>query len=285
MPAVPTIDATGQPIVTSAGEPLTVDEGFDQALRYYGNGRETYELIATDAGHCMRTISCEIAELINREPHDLCMDDISSWTTAVFELAWKRIPGSPLGAKKYAWIRDVPYEVSGFTDNRWVGASIDLLAGIPDCPIHWYSVIDDLFSASAAAIDILASDLSAYFRASRLVAAQNRKTGNDAAAGAMTIEEFDRMIPPIDPTSDDWLSSKATAKRLGVKTKTLSNRRAGGFKWECDGGACGFHDTHCFWRRLGQGHPRYYLPQLTGNAGQLAKRFPKNSLQDLKYLP
>jgi hypothetical protein len=86
----------------------------------------------------------------------LTINDVALWVNAVFELAWQRFPGSPLNAQRFAWngSTSIPLDaLSRFQQQANDGFRIDGIEGITNS--HWYSVIDDLMSASIAAIDVL----------------------------------------------------------------------------------------------------------------------------------
>ena len=88
------------------------------------------------------------------------------------------------------------------------------------------------------------------------------------------LKALETSISPLDDASDDWISGKSVAHILGIKTtKTLTNRRHQGVKGKRGGEAFGLHDIGCFWRKRGNGHPRYYLPRMKELAGQLGEIF------------
>ena len=90
-----------------------------------------------------------------------------------------------------------------------------------------------------------------------------------------------KTIPTLDDSDENWISNKAASTLLGVDVKTLANRRSLNNKLESEGETFGVHDSHCFWRKHGKEHPRYYLPKIQKNAGQLGKIFPHNHLNEL----
>ena len=115
-----------------------------------------------------------------------------------------------------------------------------------------------------------------WFRAELQTRGVMLPTGEDETA----LESFASTIPAIDEGSDDWISNKLCAERLGVKIKTLANHRALGKKQEYQNESCGLHDGWCFWRKVGKAHPLYYVPLMKKHAGHLDAIFPKATLAE-----
>lgn len=101
-----------------------------------------------------------------------------------------------------------------------------------------------------------------------------------APGNAGKLESLASTIPAIDEGSTDWISNKQCANLLGVEIKTLANHRDKGEKMAKGNESCGLHDGFCFWRKIGNAHPRYYAPLLKENARHLVGIFPKTTLAD-----
>ena len=102
-----------------------------------------------------------------------------------------------------------------------------------------------------------------------------QKTGDN-------LEQLDKEIPAYAPASEDWVSNKVAASILGVKTKSLTNRRHEGTSGERGNERYGLHNQGLFWRSHGKEHPKYYLPLMKKHAGHLAKIHPKIDRKRLK---
>jgi hypothetical protein len=142
------------------GNPIGIEPGFRRLHRFYSQVRDSfgqYKPIADDAGIAIQGVPAEVWQVLWKQlPIDSQLQNASEsvWTDALFELAWQRIPGAPLSADKFAWIENTSVELDalealGSRDPQFVPV------GIKSPPDHWYSKIEDLFTASVAAIDIL----------------------------------------------------------------------------------------------------------------------------------
>jgi len=163
--AVPDID--GNPILSPSGKPSPIRQGcFRSHILYATKSNTRFNSLATEAGRVLYGIPSEVNRVLWRDwldgfrtLHDNCM-----WTNAVFELAWQQHSGSSLRARKMAWNGNASVPLDALTHMRSrgdAGGPNEWLDEIGDPPAHWYSVIDDLVSASIAAIDILLSIESA----------------------------------------------------------------------------------------------------------------------------
>ncbi|MDA0810861.1 MAG: hypothetical protein O2931_06285 [Planctomycetota bacterium] len=164
----PACEPKGKPIVLPAGRSLPIGSEVFGQYSVYANGSPkhqevTYGLFdstATDAGQCLVGLPVEVNRVVWRDwlgGFD-AVDNRDMWVNALFEIAWQRIPGSPLVASKFAWNGRTSVPLDALPKLRLQGESgvlLDDLAKIPDPPTHWYSVITDLSSASVYAIDLL----------------------------------------------------------------------------------------------------------------------------------
>jgi hypothetical protein len=85
---------------------------------------------------------------------------------------------------------------------------------------------------------------------------RSRRTAS-GAKGAMKLS----AIPPLEPRSGKWISSKDAAKKLGISTATLANYRSAGSK--SGDGLSGIDSYGHVWRKATEhAHPRYLRSSL-----------------------
>ena len=115
---------------------------------------DTLYPLASDAGGVLLSgLPLNVNRILWREWLDgFRIDDRPAmWICAVFELAWQKIPGSALAVERFAWSGAQVVPVDQFPS--WRGSA--LLSQFSDRPAQWYSVIENVASASVEAIDIL----------------------------------------------------------------------------------------------------------------------------------
>lgn len=159
---------TGNPILFSNGEPVAMRQGIEQNYFVHAGGAphqritsiSSFFSLAAQAGQCLESMPASVNRILWHQwlAGFRTIGDKGMWISALFELAWQPTPGPSLAAKKFAWSGTTNVALDELPQAREQaknGAGIDAVADIPDPPSHWYSVIDDLVSASIAAIDIL----------------------------------------------------------------------------------------------------------------------------------
>ncbi len=127
---------------------------------------QEYSAIATAAGSCLTGLPKHVTALVWRDwlnGFDL-PSDVWLWTNAVFELAWRQIPGSSVKAERFADVLGcqipldaIPQLRANVADGK-SSSSPEVareLATLPDDPPRWYSLLDDVLNASITAIDLL----------------------------------------------------------------------------------------------------------------------------------
>jgi hypothetical protein len=123
---------------------------------------EPYFPIAADAGRCIRGLPYDVSNFLwsNWIPNEpffeevTCSQEKTYWLSALFELAWREIPGTSLHADKLVYAG--PDRCKNIPLCAWQTLSNGAkLVDANNPPDHWYSVLDDLYTASVAAVDIL----------------------------------------------------------------------------------------------------------------------------------
>jgi len=154
------LDVNGNPMVFPNGDPIAFRLGFTRVYNFYGVdpiGFHAFKGIARDAGICITKPPQLLFEFLWKDLPDgsnLARDPVSLWMDAIFELAWREIPGVPLVAsEKSAWSENVSVAIRALSKFRHLIP--EQASGFKDPPDHWYSIIDDVFTASIAAIDVL----------------------------------------------------------------------------------------------------------------------------------
>jgi hypothetical protein len=164
----PVCDPTGEPILFSDGQPVSIELGATRQYEIYADGStperlaicEEFLSAAAQAGRCLHGLPDGVQRVVWRDWPDGFgkLNDGYLWINAVFELAWQHIPGSPLAADRWVWKGQQSATLDSLQHLRTmakVQQALSWLNDIPDPPAHWYSVLEDLPSASVAAIDTL----------------------------------------------------------------------------------------------------------------------------------
>lgn len=116
--------------------------------------------LATEAGRLIQNSPPSVTADIDLYPN---ANEAMQWAYVVFALSWKRRRGTSLQARRLVWwncAECAAHELASLREleaGRPNGDFAELIACTPDPPDRWYSTIDDLVSASVAAIDILLS--------------------------------------------------------------------------------------------------------------------------------
>ncbi len=164
---IPVHDVTGRPILFSNDEPVAIRQGCHRFFIAYSDASATaYLKLASEAGRCLYGLPPAINRFLWSDwlVGFGEIDEQSLWTNALFELAWKHVPGSSLTARKFVWNENisVPLDAVPFLRGRSAGGfSDDWLKRLGEPPAHWFSTLVDPVSASMAAIDLLLSLQSA----------------------------------------------------------------------------------------------------------------------------
>ena len=275
----PVYDIGGKPIVFSDGEPVAMRLGAFRTYTIYGLGSakdraatcRSFYANAAEAGRSLHGLPAELNRILWRDWLDGFMeiDDPEFWVNALFELAWQRLPGSPLVAEKLAWQgqTSIPLDSLPHVDSLpHFREQVDKM-GIPDPAAHWYSVLDNLLSASVAAIDaLLAIGESVAVEQPVNPKIEPTKPTGKPATNQQAIEDLERQTPKLDTKSVEWLAAgKKNEKKLGLPLATLRNYRAaskGGRKMPDKMFGIDRHGR--LWRREGTETSMlyYYVPSL-----------------------
>ena len=163
----PVYDLLGNPILFHDGDPVALQLGTSRNYTVYADAGpdraavcESFYSTAAEAGRGLYGLPADVNRILWRDWLDgfWMLDGTWMWINALFELAWQCFPGSPLTAKKYVWSGSARMPLDTLSLLRRQGehsGPMELLADIPDPPAHWYSVLENLPSASIAAVDIL----------------------------------------------------------------------------------------------------------------------------------
>lgn len=159
-------DVRGELMDTPDGQPIPVRRGFARLHFLYANDLWDHRIKERleEAGRCVQSLPASLRQFIWSDWADRKIwfpDAAGIWLDAVFELAWKDIPGSALQGERWAWNGEHNYRVTMARDGRIPDCSKDFpelarqveVLGNP--PIHWYSVIENFCLTSVAAIDVL----------------------------------------------------------------------------------------------------------------------------------
>lgn len=159
---------TGNPILFSDGQPVAMRQGINRNYFVHAGGAPheritsitSFFSLAAEAGQCLEGLPAHVNRILWHEWLDgfRTIGDKGMWISALFELAWQQTAGSSLAAERFAWSGTTSIPLDAWPQSRQQtenGAPIDALPDIPASPAHWYSVINDLVSASVAALDIL----------------------------------------------------------------------------------------------------------------------------------
>jgi len=158
----PVLDVDGKPIANSAGEAYAIERGATRTLQVYGEYEafRSFSQIASEAGCSIPAMPPEARKPLFPETVRET-DSLRCWLYVLFDLAWWGIEGSPLRAERSTWVGNTSVSLRSLPHFRRAdaaGAKVlppELLAQIPDPADRFYSVLDNLFLASIAAVDIL----------------------------------------------------------------------------------------------------------------------------------
>ena len=228
-------NADGKPIVFSDGEPVALQLGASRKYIIYAEGLVpdkplclSFSSTATEVGRCLYGLPADVNRILWRDWLDGfdTVSDEALWINALFELAWQRIPGSPLVAKKFAWSGSLSVPLDALPRLRRQANRSALMAGladIPDPPTHWYSVLENLFSASVAAIDVLLAIGDEFGNEpNKPAAAVKQDHTAELAAGART-EPLATEREPLTPPAD--LISGSESNRFAILAKLQASHR------------------------------------------------------------
>lgn len=172
----PVLDRTGKPILLPDGRPAAIRRGYFRKCEYWVNRapddqldgiplagfdvEDSYFGAASAASEVIRGLPIDVRRFLWSESLDGFRpgDDEALWTLALFALAWKRLPGTSLRAPRYTWTGNSRCELEAFPAFikwRQAEATRPGMGDYPANPLAWYSVIDDMLTASVNAIDIL----------------------------------------------------------------------------------------------------------------------------------
>lgn len=154
---------------------LQADPDWQEVSQRTHKSQEVFWRLAGDVGRCFGAADCGALPEIARESLE-ALDDGHRWLWIVFDLAWQKVKGSPLQANRFIW-REIEGEGGYFFPleydfaREWKheskpGTGPDeakrieklsfLKAWAERRPGFYCSSLDDLFSASVWAIDLLA---------------------------------------------------------------------------------------------------------------------------------
>jgi hypothetical protein len=164
----PVLDVNGKPMVNSAGEAYAVERGAIRTLQVHGDCQafQCFSQIAREAGCSVPAMMPEARKLLFPDTVRET-DPLKCWLYALFDLAWRNTPGSPLKAERHTWVGNTSVSLRSLPHLRRAAAAgamvapSELLAQVPDPPDRFYSILGDLWTASIAAIDILSASSAA----------------------------------------------------------------------------------------------------------------------------
>lgn len=175
----PVLDQAGKPITNSAGDPIPMVPGWRRQIGLYGqHGRaashedvlgqsaDAFDACCREAGSLVRNLDQRLKNVIWRDwtTAFTLPDDAELWVNAVFELAWQGHDGAGLEADRSGWLgrHSAPIDmIAKHLDGSMRVGMIDALAeAVGDPPGYWFSKLDNVWQASVAAIDLLASLVS-----------------------------------------------------------------------------------------------------------------------------
>ena len=146
----------GQRSCKQTEPPEIVDPGASRTVKFFGQSEshDRFVPLAKDAGNLVPIMPADCFPVpIPTETLETDTPEIR-WCYFLFDLAWARIPGSPLrpSKDKMAWYGHTSITLASFPQAR---IRLKPIADrFPDQP-HWFSVIDDIVQASLYATDIL----------------------------------------------------------------------------------------------------------------------------------
>lgn len=237
----------GNPILYSNGQAVAMQLGVNGQYRIYVENskrdagieaEEIFTSLAKQAGSCLTGLPPQISQQLWRDWPDgfHMISEKGLWICAMFELAWQKVAGSPLAANRHVWWGAVNAPIDTIHLLRQREPCDEWLNNIPDPPTHWYSILDDLFIASVAAIDILlmlATTLdSGGDQGSRAKKPGNNVTQTKKRTGRRTSEELFkaalRAHHNYGSKSVEFNFEPATTRRIEELTeKGISDTTAG----------------------------------------------------------
>jgi nucleoside phosphorylase len=214
----PIHDATGKPMVNSAGEAFAFRLGLSRQFFFYSkcnDPRETRDL----PGPHFWELTRDAASLLYELPPHLAVSVWRNWRfgfsrrdhaeeylwfDALFELSWQRKAGDVLHTKRLAWSGNTSIQLDGqglfprLPDMLPFGG----LTSIPadsGYPVEWQSTLSDLARASVMAIDELLE-----------------RAGDSQANGAVNVKVDDNCLPP----TEQGLCKESDDRRESLVEKT-----------------------------------------------------------------
>ncbi|MDG2223677.1 MAG: hypothetical protein P8L85_20015 [Rubripirellula sp.] len=161
-------NVTGNPILFSNGQPVALRTGVNRNYFVHAGGAAheritnitSFFSLAAQAGQCLESLPTSVSRHLWRDWPDgfRTIGDKGMWVSALFELAWQQSAESQLTADRFTWIgtTNTRFDLSPSASQQSTSSNpADASTLAPVGPPHWYSVIDDLVSASIAAIEIL----------------------------------------------------------------------------------------------------------------------------------
>jgi hypothetical protein len=136
---------------------LLANPNWQKLLERTHESQERFWRLADEAGKCFGANDCAVLPEVARESLE-ARGDGSRWLWIVFDLAWQKVPGSPLRADRQIWHQTkdegtyyfpLDYDFAKDKDSSFPKAWAKRR------PEFYYSSLDDLFSASVSAIDLL----------------------------------------------------------------------------------------------------------------------------------
>lgn len=276
----PFLDAHGAPIVNSAGEPIPMRPSWERSIALYGpegaadgplsESAGVLRTCCAEAGLLLRNLNQEVRNVVWQDwtGRVLLPDDAGLWLSAVFELAWQDHDGAGLKAGRSGWLerQSAPIELITKRFNNPSSPSLieELADAVGDPPGYWFSRIENLWQASVAAIDLLASMANQGETATTL---ESPTTSTSDATGSSdpqprSIEDLEKATAQLDRENGEWVKNKRAAELEGLETRTLSDYRKSGEK--TTDGRFGKDKDGRIWRRDGteRSHPLYLRSSL-----------------------
>jgi len=227
------------------------DPAWQELSQKTQESEEVFWRLAGEAGRCFGADDCGVSPGVPRESLE-ASDDGLRWLWIVFDLAWQMIKGSPLQAERlvwheakgkvdhfYAWELDFgrvwkmeSKPRPGPDDAKRIEKLSYLKAWAERRPGFYYSSLDDLFSASVWAIDLLTLH-KADSAAGRLQAGTLDAEGLVASPSDPAVDTGQDGLPEVAPVAPpkptggptpNWSKpcSKTDASgRIGVSTEII----------------------------------------------------------------
>ena len=228
VPPTLSVESSGMSMYTAPRvEDNVVVPGRMRGWRCFGKSADAwhaFSAIARDAGRLLR--STDTASLDAAAETRAVEGDVKRWLWTLFDLAWHPLDGSPLIATKMAWeqLVSIPLdEVSGLREHYRQPTPLfsgmqeqkiqdpveGALTVIPDPPDAFYSIIEDLFSASCQAIDRL------------LVASVHPEGGLSESLGDARSTGDNRTDGPLNGEWSLPMSKKDMMSRLNLSSRAF----------------------------------------------------------------